>query len=76
MFVQLSDCDLIKNLTEHAPRMSFPSLTIRIPGGYQEMSSILAEQKSELKVNQGTGSDDQRIGTQNEPESADTKIGT
>jgi hypothetical protein len=44
MFVELSDCDLIKNSTEYAPRMSLLRLTIRIPGGYKEMSSILADQ--------------------------------
>ena len=30
MFVELSDCDLIKNSTEHAPRMSLLRLTICI----------------------------------------------
>ncbi len=30
MFVELSDCDLIKNSTEQAPRMSLLRLSIRI----------------------------------------------
>ena len=39
MFVELSDCDLIKNLTEHAPRMSLLRLIL-----------IGTIQKSELKT--------------------------
>ncbi len=53
MFVELSDCDLIKNSTEHAPRMSLLRLTIRIYA-YQGVTkrcrpSWLTNQKSELK---------------------------
>ena len=64
MFVELSDCDLIKNSTEHAPKMSLLRLTICIyayqgvtkrfrPFGRRFFYLKLADttiQKSELKT--------------------------